>query len=120
MNIIIKTKNLEITDLLEDFINKKMGALKKFLDFLNSDSLELFVEVEKETSHHRKGDIFMAEANIHLPGKTLMAKAHGEDLMKLVGEVKDELEREIRKYKTKRIEAPMRKYQKQIQENPEM
>lgn len=113
MNIIIKIKNLELTDPLEKFINNKIGRLKKFL---HENNQEIFVEIEKETNHHKKGDIFRAEAIIHLPGKSLMAKSHGENLSGAIIDVKEELEREIRKYKTKTIELPRRKYRKSLRQ----
>jgi len=112
MQIIIKTKNLEPTDSLRDLINKKINGLGKFVKIFKEDFKEIFVEVEKETRHHKKGNIFFAELIISLPGKKLFAKAHGENLSKAITEVKDEMEREIKKYKTKTIELPRRKYRK--------
>lgn len=112
MKIIIKTKNVQLTESLENLINKKMEGLKKFTKILKSESTEVFVEIEKETKHHRKGDIFKAEAMVQLPGKNLVARAHGEDLGKAIVEVRAELEREIRKYKNKMIEIPRRQARK--------
>ncbi len=126
MNIIIKTKNLELTDSLRIYINKRIDGLKKFINVLRDDNLpqgkgktlsEVFIEIEKETLHHKKGQIFKTEATIHLPGKSLVAEAKGDDLGKTVTEVRDELKREIRKYKLKKIELPRReakKFRKQI------
>ena len=120
MNIILKIKNLKLTESFKIFIKDKIGGVKKFLKSFNKgktdsqkDALEVFVEVEKETKHHRKGDVFKAEAKINIPGKSFMAKAHGDDLGEAVTEVRDELEREIKKYKTKTIELPRRKERKQ-------
>ena len=106
---------------LENFINKKIGGLKKFLGVFQKhgapvtngrDLFDIFVEVERETKHHKKGDIFKSEAKIYLPGRNLFAKTHGEDLMKIINELSKELEREIRKYKTKVIEFPRRQAKK--------
>ncbi|OGZ65365.1 MAG: ribosomal subunit interface protein [Candidatus Staskawiczbacteria bacterium RIFCSPHIGHO2_02_FULL_43_16] len=114
MKIIIKTKNFELTGFLERFINDKIGKLEKFAKTLGKDSMEIFVEVEKETNHHRKGDLFIAHLQIQLPGKNLMAKAHGEDLQKAIIDAKDELEIEIKKHKLKVIELPRRKIRKEM------
>lgn len=76
------------------------------------ESAELLVEVEKENRHHRKGDVFRAEALIHLPGRKLVAKSHGENLSTIITAVRDELKREIGKYKTKVIDVPRRKAMK--------
>lgn len=115
MNIIIKTKNLELTDKLKDTINNKIGGLKKFLKKFKKEEEDLFdtfVEVERESRHHRKGDIFKTEVKIKMPMRNLLAEAHGENLIKTITDVKKELEIEIQKYKFKAIELPRRKYGK--------
>ncbi len=126
MNIIIKTKNLELTEQLESFINRKIGGLKKFFSAFENHSLpiaegrdlfETFVEVEKVSQHHQKGDVFQVEVKLYLPGKSLFAKAHGSDVIKIINEVRDKLEGEIRKYKSKVIEFPIRKSKKFNQSN---
>ena len=118
MQIIIKAKNVELNGPLESFINKKIGGLKKFLGSFENHQLpvtegrqlfDTFVEVERETNHHRQGKIFMASAKIYMPGKSLFAKASGEDIIGAISEVRDELEIEIRKYKSKIVEFPIRK-----------
>ncbi len=118
MQIIIKTKNLELTPPLEAFINKKIGGLKKFFGAFQQSTLPItdgrnlfdtFVEVEKESNHHRQGQIFKAEVKIYMPGRNLFAKANADDINKAIIEVREELETEIRKYKSKVIEFPRRK-----------
>jgi ribosomal subunit interface protein len=109
MKIIIKTKNLELSPSLESYINEKIGSLEKFIKTLQKEEegktlSEIFVEVEKETRHHRHGEVFVAKAQIMLPGKSLVAEAKGEDLFLAIVEVKDELQQEIKKYKLKKID----------------
>ncbi len=120
MKIIVKTKNLELTEDLQEFIEEKIGGLKRFTRILQKkddfekgkDSGEFFVEIKRETKHHRKGDIFRAEARIHLPGKTLVAISERDDLKLAIVEVKDELQQEIKKYKLKKTELVIRKQRK--------
>jgi ribosomal subunit interface protein len=119
MEIIIKSKNLELTTDLQEFIEEKIGGLKKFINILKEDKTEkgktlseFFVEVEKENKHHRKGNIFKAEARVHLPGKTLIAVSQRDDLKQAIVEIKDELQQEIKKYKLKKKEVAIRKLRK--------
>jgi len=115
MKIIIRTKNLELTDDLQKFVDEKIGGLKKFLSILKEDKktlTETFVELEKETLHHKKGQIFRTEVQIQLPGKKLIAEAKGEDLKKAIVKVKDELQQEIKKYKLKITETTRRSQRK--------
>lgn len=115
MRITIKAKNLELTEELQNFIEEKIGSLKKFIKILKGETgecktlAEAFVEVEKETMHHKKGKIFKAEAQINLPGKILMAQARAEDLSSAVVKLKDALQQEIKKYKLKKTELNIRK-----------
>lgn len=121
MKIIIKTKNFELTPALENFVNKKIGGLRKFLGSFQNHVLPIatgrelfdtFVEIGKETTHHRKGDVFMAEAKIYMPGKNIFAKTRGEDMIKSINELRDEMEAEIRRYKSRVVEFPRRKAKK--------
>lgn len=116
MQINTKAKNLELTEYWEKVVDEKVGKLEKFAKTLAKDSFEVFVELSKETNHHKKGDLFVAQASIHLPGKSLVAKARGEDLLKAIGDMKDEMEIEIKKHKTKMIEEPRREAKKAHQE----
>ena len=77
MEIIIKAKNIELTDSLERFINDKIGKLEKFLSYPGQ---EIFIEIEKETKHHKKGEVFSAEGIISVPGKKIMAIAKPREM----------------------------------------
>ena len=119
MRIIIKTKNLVLSAGLKNFIEKKINVLKKFLSVLKEDYLEgqktlaeVLVEVEKETMHHKKGEIFKSTVEINLPGKKLMALARGEDLEKVIIDAKEQIKKEINKYKFKKIDKNRRKQRK--------
>jgi ribosomal subunit interface protein len=108
MKIIIRTKNLELTPVFKNHIEEKIGSLKKFVDVLKREEdkntlAEIFFEVEKETKHHNKGEVFRSEARILLPGKKIMAEAFGDDLFLTVVEIKDKLQQELKKYKVKKI-----------------
>ncbi|MCX6718052.1 MAG: ribosome-associated translation inhibitor RaiA [Candidatus Staskawiczbacteria bacterium] len=117
MKIIIKTKNLELTDDLQSFIEKKIFSLKKFINILKYPDegktlAEIFVEVEKETKHHKKGNIFLVKSRIYLPGREIISQARGEDLFKAIVSAKDELKMEIEKYKFKKIDKNRRQQRK--------
>jgi len=119
MRIIIKTKNLELTQALESYITEKIESVKKFVNILKEDLpergktlAEVFVEVEKETKHHLHGDVFSAEALVRLPGKKFIARAKSDDLYKAIVAVKEELKSEVEKYKFKKIDRTRREQKK--------
>ena len=105
MNIIIKGTNLELHNDLKEYVNEKIGGLKKFIENENMDSSSVIVRVElaKTTRHHQHGDIYKAEVNLQLPGKTIRAVEESDDIYKSIDSVKDELREMINSYKRERI-----------------
>lgn len=117
MKLTIKTKNIELTDELLRFAEEKFYMLRKFISILKKEEekktlADVLVELEKETRHHRKGDIFVAKCSIRLPGKSLMSKDKSEDILKSIIKAKDEMEREIKKYKFKKTDIRRREQRK--------
>jgi putative sigma-54 modulation protein len=98
MNIIIQAKGLEMTPAISEYVAKKIESLDKFVD---GEAVSATVEVGKTTDHHRSGDIFRAEVNVHLGGRTLRAEAEKDDLYAAVDAMKDEMAEEIRRFKDK-------------------
>ena len=109
MKIITKAKNLELTEALQNYIDEKAEMLEKFISAINE---EIFIEVEKETNHHNKGEIFSCQMEIKLPGKNLVAKESSDDLYNAILNAKKEMEELIIKHKEKEIENH-RRVQKQ-------
>lgn len=110
MKIVTKTRNLELTNDLEDFVETRISKLKKFVDILKEETpergkplAEVFVEIERETEHHKKGKIFLVKVRVAMPGKVLMAQHRADDVFKAVNGAKEELKIEIEKYKFKHI-----------------
>jgi putative sigma-54 modulation protein len=98
MKIDIKGTNMELTEAIKDYVNDKIGSLDKFFDGI----LEARVEVGLTSKHHQKGNIFRAEVNLDVPRKhNLRAEAEREDLYMAINEVKEELQRQIKKLKEK-------------------
>lgn len=99
----IKTTNIKLDDSLYRYIYEKIGTLDKFIEDADS-SVQAWVEVGKPSKHHQKGpEQFYAEVNIRLPGqgRVLRSEARQWDLRLAIDEVKDELQRELKKYKGK-------------------
>jgi putative sigma-54 modulation protein len=115
MKIIIKTKGISLNEELSDFIEEKIGSIKKFVSVLQKEEAgkgkslsEAFVEIEKETRHHQTGPFFRAEVQLPLPGRSLRAEAKSEDIRMAIVKVKDELQQEIKRYKSRKIDLERR------------
>ncbi len=110
MRINIKPVNVRLDQALTDWIYKKLGEIKRYLaDFEGGkfpggkETIELNIEISKTTHHHRKGDIFRAEAQLYLPKELIRVEATDNDLRAAIDQIKEQLYRKIKKYKRKRI-----------------
>ncbi len=102
MEFIIKATNIELTQELENFLKEKISDCEKFI---HNKKFPLIAkcEIEKITSHHRKGPVFRAEVNVELPGrKFLRAEAVKEEIHVAIIETRDRFQREIKKYVRKK------------------
>jgi len=100
MQLHIKATNFKLTPAIEDWVLEKIKTLEKYIPNLDKKGVvECWVEVGKVTMHHQKGDVFRAEADIRLPGKVLRVEATESDLKMAIVRVKDELQRQLNKYK---------------------
>ncbi len=92
MSINIKATNIELTSALEEYVNKRMESVIKFLA---ENDYTIQVEVGKTTNHHKNGDIYKAEFNIVSDGKNFFAESTNEDLYSAIDEVRDEMVRKL-------------------------
>ena len=121
MKIIIKTTNLKLNKELSQYIEEKLNPLEKFSKILYNEKyydhffskgkpkVEAWVEIGKETKHHKKGPFFWAECQMRFPKRTLRSIAESDNIKQAITEVKDELQRELKQYKEKLISKTKRR-----------
>ncbi len=101
MRIILKTKNIVLIPQIGEYLEKKLETLKKFLKNFNQELILAEVELGKVNNRQRTGDIFRAEINLSVGGgKIFRVESEQTDLYSAIDEVRDDLEREIKKFKT--------------------
>ncbi|MFH0891098.1 MAG: ribosome-associated translation inhibitor RaiA [Candidatus Liptonbacteria bacterium] len=109
MQINIKATELDLTPALKVYIEQKMGVIARLLKrFEASGQPELWLEVARTTHHHRRGEVFMAEADLRLPGKVLRAKHEDVNIRTAIDELQVKLRLEIDKYKTRKVDRVRR------------
>lgn len=89
-----KATNTEIDSRLETLLETKFQSLQKFI----GDETDVLCEVEfaKETNH-QSGRFFRVEANLTVAGKLYRAEATEHSFEEAVDEVRDELDKELRR-----------------------
>lgn len=111
MKINIKGTNLKLTPSIYSYIDKKIGELDKFVKHIGN--VEAWVEVGRISKHHRKGDVFRAEVQIRLPHtQGVRAVSEQLDLHIAIDEVKNEMQRQLKRYKDKQRDAHNREMRK--------
>jgi putative sigma-54 modulation protein len=97
----IKSTKLEMTEAINDYIQKKVDMLDKLLG--SFPVLSCHFEIEK-VSHSHSGEIFRAEMNLNLNGELLRVEKTEEDMYRAIDNVKDHMEQVIIKFKDKKRE----------------
>ncbi len=100
MNINIKSTNTSLTPQIEVFLRKKLAVLEKIISPEDS-SVQIYVEIGKETEHHKSGEVFFAEFNLHIAHKDFRVRRNGSDIYTAIDIAKDELFATVRTHKGK-------------------
>ena len=101
MNINIKTTRIELTDELMDYTYKRIEACEKLI---GHDTNSAVCDVElAQTRNQRSGPIHYAEANLEVNGTLYRATAEEHSIEAALDKVKDELLRELRRSKRKKL-----------------
>src|SRR5262245_632504 len=103
MKINTHTLGLGLSPDISDYLTKKLEATNKFTSGVDASSIVVDVELGKTTNHHRTGDIFKAEINFCIGRDCVRAVAEKDDLRAAIDEAKDELLRELRVKKRKKL-----------------
>ncbi len=99
MKIIISANNFEVTQNLENYINKKFSKLEKLADGFNKNSV-LKIVISRETKS-QEGKVFFIKANLDLLSFVIANDEIGEDIYMAIDEIERELTRQLRKKKGK-------------------
>jgi putative sigma-54 modulation protein len=101
MKLTLKWTNLEPKSKIKNYLIEKVNSLDHFIKYIDT-AVEAWAEIGRETRHHKKGNVWRAEIQIHLPGNTARAEAVKDNIFKAINEAIDELQRELKQYKGKK------------------
>lgn len=97
MKLNLKFTGLDSTLAIKTYIEDAMATLGKFLSGTDGDSVLADVELARDTNHHQKGDVYHAECNLLVDGKTLRVACEGSDPRVCIDDVVDRMKAEIKK-----------------------
>ncbi len=88
MKTITKGTHIEITPAIQEYLDKRLQGIEKFLD----ENAIVEAELGKTTNHHRSGDIFSTHLNVTVNGDFVRASAEEVDLYSSIDVARDELQ----------------------------
>jgi len=91
MKIDIRGKNIELTDALKDYVEKRLSKLERYIDDLRVAQVTLSVE----------HDLHKVEVTIPLNGLILRGEEATGDMYSAIDLVEEKLEKQIEKYRTR-------------------
>lgn len=89
----VRGQNIEVTDALLDYVEKKLSRLERYFETPPASGANVTLSVIK--------DVHSIEVTIPLTGLLLRAEDRSKDMYASIDGVVDKLERQIRKHKTK-------------------
>lgn len=97
----LKATHITITPDVQGYLDKRLSSLEQLID---RDDSGVVCNVELERSvHHRRGDVFRAEITLRTRNGVHRADAKGESIEAAIDKVRDEVVRELRRGKRKRM-----------------
>jgi len=103
MKLQVKGRNVDVTDSLFSHAERKLGKLAKHLSDESRCELELAIEHNPSISEKQ-----VAEATVWTKGPILRARESSTDMYASIDQVADKLERQVKRYRERRIVEPRR------------
>jgi putative sigma-54 modulation protein len=97
MQLIVQSKNIQMTDRLRDYVEDKVNRLDRYLSTITDARMEL--TTEKTRSYE---DRQVAQLTVRSKGLMLRAEERSGDIFMSVDMVMDKMKRQIDRYKKKR------------------
>ncbi len=97
MQVNITGKNLEVTDSLREYVEKKIGRLDRYLPNINDVRVELSVENTRAAEDRQ-----VAQVTLRTKQAMLRAEEHSADMFASIDAVMDKMQRQIEHYRGKR------------------
>jgi putative sigma-54 modulation protein len=106
MRLQVKGKNVEVSQTIRDYAEAKLMKLSKQL----AEQTQVEVELSEEKNPSIAAS-HVAEGTIFTKGPTLRAREASPDMKASIDQLAEKLERQVKRYRQKRVEEPRRQAQ---------
>ncbi len=97
MDVLIFTRNMEMTPHLSNYVDQKVEKLDRYLPSIDEARMDLTVESTRSADHSQ-----VAQLTVRVRGKILRAEERTQDMFASIDAVLDKMYRQIARYKGKR------------------
>jgi ribosomal subunit interface protein len=111
MQIHIKTTGFDMTEAIENYLDKKLKNVKRLIGFAPGKR-EVWIELSKTTQHHNKGNYFEAKIDIELKRKPIHEMERAENLYEAIDKMESKIGQELKHYKDKSVSKDLRQARK--------
>ncbi len=94
MNIVVRGRNVSITDRVQEYVEKKVGKLERYLPIIDEARMELSQEDTRSAQHR-----MIAQLTVRSRGKVLRAEERDQDLFAAIDLVAEKMQRQISRFK---------------------
>lgn len=98
MQFVVKGKNLQLTEALKEYAEKKLSTIGKYFDQVVEVDVTLSVKDSKDTSKSKVCEVTVWAKAV---GNPIHGRAASEDLYASIDMVVEKIERQVKKYKEK-------------------
>ncbi len=97
MRIEVRGRNLEVTEELREHVAKRFSRTARQVSELARLEIELYEERNPSIT-----DRYVAEATLHLKGKTLRAREAAPEMLHAIHELAEDIRRQVKRHREKR------------------
>ncbi len=94
MEIVVRGRNVNVTERVQEYVEKKIGKLERYLPIIDEARMELSQE-ETRSAQHR----MIAQLTVRSRGKVLRAEERDQDLFSAIDLVAEKMQRQITRFK---------------------
>jgi putative sigma-54 modulation protein len=98
MQLIITGKNMEVSEPLKEYVEKKIGKLTRYLPTIDEVHVELSVEKTKSNLQRQ-----VVQVTMRSNGTILRAEERSADMLAAVDSVRDKLQRQMERFKERPV-----------------
>ena len=96
MRLIIKSKNMDVSESVREYVHKKIGALDRYVPSIDKARVELSLQQSRSNQ-----DRLVVQVTMYGNGTILRAEEKSSDIFAAIDVVRDKLQRQIKRYKEK-------------------